>query len=71
MVTIEPFQEVCAPYWPQSGVFSYGDMTVTSVSAVEAKEFTTRVFKVMDKVRITCTVTSSYSQFSQPVLLKV
>ena len=51
MVTLlNHFQEVCAPYWPESGAFTYGDMTVTSVSAVEAKEFTTRVFKVTDKV---------------------
>ena len=48
---INLFQEACAAYWPESGAFTYGDMTVTIVSAVEAKEFTTRVFKVTDNVR--------------------
>ena len=49
------FQEQCAPYWPESGASTYSDMTVTSVSAVEAKEFTIRVFKLTDQVR-PCTV---------------
>ena len=42
-------QEVCAPYWPETGSFTYGDMVVANINVVEAKEFTTRVFKVTDK----------------------
>ena len=53
MVTFIYLQEVCAPYWPESGNFTDGDMTVTSISVVEAKEFTTRMFKVTDKVQCT------------------
>jgi len=41
-------QEVCAPYWPGTGSFTYGDMFVNIIGAQEAKEFTTRVFKVTD-----------------------
>lgn len=49
MLLLNCLQEVCAPYWPESGAFTYGDMTVTSVNTIGAKEFTTRVFKVTDK----------------------
>jgi len=49
MLLLNYLQEVCAPYWPESGAFTYGDMTVTNVNTSEAKEFTTRVFKVTDK----------------------
>ena len=69
IVTYDYLQEACAPYWPESGTFTYGDMIVTSASVVEAKEFTTRVFKITDKVCIVCTVTTS--KFSQLVLSRV
>ncbi|XP_065904644.1 receptor-type tyrosine-protein phosphatase S-like isoform X2 [Dysidea avara] len=42
-------QEACAPYWPDTGSFTYGDIVVANISVVEAKEFTTGVFKVTDK----------------------
>lgn len=50
LLLLNYLQEVCTPYWPESGTFTYGDMTVTTVNVVEAKEYTTRVFKVNDKV---------------------
>ena len=51
VIFLNYLQETCAPYWPESDSFTYGDMTVTNVNTTDAKEFTTRVFKVTDRVR--------------------
>ena len=46
-------QEVCACYWPRTGVNSFDDMDVELTGGNTAKHFTTRTLKITDnKVRL-------------------
>jgi len=41
-------QEVCARYWPHTGVVSYDDMSVELTGGKSVKNFTTRTLRVTD-----------------------